>query len=71
MEIFFQIVYTTSLCGMAIGWVLGIIYEIIGPVKFAQILESLGIHISITQIWLIFAIMLVLLIISYIVKTKL
>lgn len=65
-----QAVHVLSFCGVILTGVLGAVYEIIGHVRFEQMLSAIGISKGFERIWVVSAIMLVLLIATYIIKTK-
>lgn len=66
-----QVVHILSFCGVLLAGVLGVIYEIVGYAKFEKILSSLGISKGFERIWILSIIMLLLLIVTYFIKTKL
>ena len=66
-----QVEHVLSFCGVKLVGVLGAIYEIIGHAKFEQILSTIGISKGFERIWIVSAIMLLLLIITYFIKAKL
>lgn len=66
-----QVVYVLSFCGVILSGVLGAVYEIIGHAKFEQVLSAIGISKGFERIWVVSAIMLLLLIATYFIKTKL
>lgn len=68
--IIINIVYFLSIFISALVWVAGTIYEIVGPGKFERIFSAIGISNGLSCIWIIGSIALILLIITYIIKTK-
>lgn len=66
-----QVVHVLSFCGVIFSGVLGVVYEIIGHAKFEQVLSAIGISKGFERIWVVSAIMLLLLIITYYIKAKL
>ena len=71
LKILVQVVYVLSFFGVILVGVLGIIYEIIGHAKFEDILSKCGISKGFEYVWIVGIIMLLLLIFSYLVRTKL
>lgn len=65
-----NLVHILSLCGLILAGLLGVIYEIIGPVKFDQLLSKIGIANASDNVLLFGAVMLLLLVITYFIKTK-
>lgn len=66
-----QVVHILSFCGVILSGILGAVYEIIGHAKFEQVLSAIGISKGFERIWVVSAIMLLLLITTYFIKTKL
>ena len=66
-----QVVHVLSFCGVILSGILGAVYEIIGHAKFEQVLSAIGISKGFERIWVVSAIMLLLLITTYFIKTKL
>ena len=66
-----NIVHILSFCGVIISGLLGVVYEIIGYAKFEQLLSEIGITKGFERTWLVSAIMLVILILTYFLKVKL
>ena len=64
-------VHILSFCGVIFSGVLGAVYEIMGHAKFEQVLSAMGISKGFERIWVVSAIMLLLLIITYFIKAKL
>ncbi len=65
-----NLVHILSFCGLILAGLLGVIYEIIGPVKFDQLLSKIGIANASDNVLLLGAVMLLLLVITYFIKTK-
>ncbi len=70
IRIIVHVVYILSLCCIAIIGILSVIYEIIGYAKFEQLLSSVGISHGFKCIWLVGLVMFLLLIIIYVIKSK-
>lgn len=68
---FIYIVHILSLCGVIFSGILGAIYDIIGPAKFECMLSKIGIPNGYDRLWVVSAIMLLLLIITYFIKARL
>ena len=66
-----QVVYVLSFCGVIFSGILGAVYEIIGHAKFEQVLSAIGISKGFEQVWVVSAIMMFLLITTYLIKAKL
>ena len=66
-----HVVHVLSFCGTVLSGILGAVYEIIGHAKFEQVLSAIGISKGFERIWVVSAIMLLLLITTYFIKTKL
>ncbi len=66
-----KVVHISSLCGVMIVGVLGVIYDIVGHAKFEQILSDFGISKGFESMWIVGAIMLLLLIVTHYIKEKL
>ena len=71
IKIIVQIVHVLSFCGVILSGVLGAVYEIIGHVKFEQALSAIGISKGFEGFWVVSAILLLSLITTYFIKTKL
>ena len=71
IKIIVQVVHVLSFCGVILSGILGAVYEIIGHAKFEQVLSAIGISKGFERIWVVSAIMLLLLITTYFIKTKL
>lgn len=70
IKLIVQAVHVLSFCGVILSGVLGAVYEIIGHAEFEQMLSVIGISQGFERIWVVSAIMLVLLITTNIIKTK-
>ena len=66
-----QIVHILSFCGTLLCGVLGVVYAIIGPVKYKQLLSSFGISNGFERTWLWAVMMLILLLSTHFIKAKL
>ena len=66
-----QVVHILSFCGVILSWILGVIYEIVGHAKFEQWLSAIGISKGFEMIWVVSVVMLLLLITTYLIKSKL
>ena len=66
-----QVIHIISICGSMLSLILGAVYEIIGYAKFERMLSAIGVSKGVERFWVISAIMLVLLITTYFIKTKL
>ncbi len=66
-----QIVHILSFCGTLLGGVLGVVYEIIGPVKYKQLLSSFGISKGFERTWIWAVVMLILLLSTHFIKAEL
>ncbi|MBR3927779.1 MAG: hypothetical protein IKJ65_02105 [Clostridia bacterium] len=66
-----QAAYVLSFCGVIFSGILGAVYEIIGHAKFEQVLSAIGISKGFEQVWVVSAIMMFLLITTYLIKAKL
>lgn len=66
-----QIVHILSFCGTLLCGVLGVVYEIIGPVKYEQLLSSFGISKGFERTWIWAVVMLILLLSTYFIKAEL
>ena len=66
-----QIVHILSFCGTLFCGVLGVAYEIIGPVKYKQLLSSFGISKGFERTWIWAVVMLILLLSTYFMKAEL
>ena len=66
-----QAVHVLSFCGVILSGILGALYEIIGHAKFEQVLYAIGISKGFERVWVVSALMLILLIITYFIKVKL
>lgn len=71
IKVIVQVVHVLSFCGVILSGILGAVYEIIGHAKFEQVLSAIGISKGFERIWVVSAIMLLLLITTYFIKTKL
>ena len=71
VKIIVNTVQIISFCGVMLTGVLGAIYEILGNGKFEQMLSVIGLPNGFEWTWVIGAIMLLLLILTYIIKGKL
>lgn len=70
LKIIVQVVHVVSFCGVLLVGALGVIYEIIGHVKFEQMLSAIGITKGFERVWIVSVIFLSLLIITYVIKKK-
>ena len=66
-----QIVHILSFCGTLLCGVLGVVYEIIGPVKYKQLLSSFGISNGFERTWIWAVVMLILLLSTHFIKAEL
>ena len=66
-----QIVHILSFCGTLLRGVLGVVYEIIGPVKYKQLLSSFGISNGFERTWIWAVVMLILLLSTHFIKAEL
>lgn len=69
-KIIVNVVHTLSFCGTMLAGALGALYEIIGPVKFEEMLSAMGISKGFERTCAIGWIMLLLLITTYFIKIK-
>lgn len=65
-----QIVHILSFCGTLLCGVLGVVYEIIGPVKYKQLLSSFGISKGFERTWIWAVVMLILLLSTHFILIK-
>lgn len=70
IKIIVQVIHFLSFGGVILAGILGVVYEIIGHAKFEQILSTIGISKGFERIWIISALMILLLIITYFIKVK-
>ena len=68
---FVRAVHSVSFCGLILCNILGIIYEVIGPVNFERIFSSIGIPNGVKCVYVVSATMLLLLIITHCIKNRL
>lgn len=71
IKTFVQIVHILSFCGTLLCGALGVVYEIIGPAKYEQLLSSFGISNGFERTWLWAVMMLILLLSTHFIKAKL
>lgn len=71
IKIIVQVIHVLAFCGVILAGILGTIYEIIGHVNFEQMLSAIGISKGFERVWAVSAIMLILLITTYYIKSKL
>lgn len=69
--LFVNIIHVVSFCAVLLSGVAGILYEIVGHAKFEQILSDFGISKGFERVWIFSAIMLLLLVVTYFIKSKL
>lgn len=65
-----NITHIISFCGVLLFGILGIIHEIIGPIKFQRMLSTIGISKSVEELLNFSYIMIFVLIITYVIKIK-
>lgn len=65
------IILFKSFCGTLLCGVLGVVYEIIGPVKYKQLLSSFGISNGFECTWIWAVVMLILLLSTHFIKAEL
>lgn len=70
IKILVNVIQSISFCAVMLSGVIGVVYEIVGHAKFEQILSMMGICKGFERIWIISAIMLGLLIVTYFIKVK-
>lgn len=63
-------VYILSFFGVILSGLLGVFYEFVGYARFQKILSKIGIYNGFEQVWFISMILLFLLIVTYLTKTK-
>ena len=66
-----QIVHILSFCGTLLCGVRGVVYAIIGPVKYKQLLSSFGISNGFERTWIWAVVMLILLLSTHFIKAEL
>ena len=71
IKTFVQIVHILSFGGLLLCGALGVVYEIIGPAKYEQLLSSFGISNGFERTWLWAVMMLILLFSTHFIKAKL
>ena len=71
IKTFVQIVHILSFGGLLLCGALGVVYEIIGPAKYEQLLSSFGISNGFERTWLWAVMMLILLLSTHFIKAKL
>ena len=69
IKTFVQIVHILSFGGLLLCGALGVVYEIIGPAKYEQLLSSFGNGFERTWLWAVM--MLILLLSTHFIKAKL
>ena len=65
VRIIVQVMHFLSFCGVMLTGGLGVMYEIIGHAKFEQMVSAIGISKGFEKIWIVSAILLLLLMVTY------
>ena len=65
-----RIIHILSICSLVLLWILSVIYEIVGHVKFERILSAIGISNGFKWLWIASAIALALFVLSFFIKKK-
>lgn len=65
-----NIIQVLSFCALMVLGIMGVLYELLGYVKFEKLLSAIGISKGFDRIWVVGPIVLVLLGVTYAIKVK-